>query len=127
MRNRFSLRAVEFVCGEQASFCSNAFHDWLGALPRSFDQLVKDGPTNKWNDLNVGYNSDAISGEFETTLNQLYTYSMSLDFAITGAATNTALKAKPNALPPPDFVSQFYVDDINSMATELMDSIKNNY
>ena len=71
-RNRFNMRAVKFVCGDQAADCSSAFFNWAGALPRSFDQLVMDGPSNVWDDLsNLGYNRDKIKAEMDTTLKQL--------------------------------------------------------
>ena len=59
-RNRFNQKAVKFVCGDQASDCAGAFRNWLGPLPRSFSQLVRDGTANKWGDhSNLGYHVDS--------------------------------------------------------------------
>ena len=71
-RNRFNLRAVNFVCGVQGSDCSNAFRNWVAALDRSISQLVLDGPANEFNGLtNLGYNIENTKAELDTTMKQL--------------------------------------------------------
>ena len=65
---RYSARAVRHICGDEASKCSDAFYNWIGAQPRNIDQLVADKVLNMYDGLYVGFNEDASTREINTTL-----------------------------------------------------------
>lgn len=89
-RSKYNKRAIEYVCGKGARECQAAFRGWTGALPKNFEQLIRDGTLNSYNGLtNLGYNSKKVRQDFEATDDQLSTYSIALAMAIGGSTAES--------------------------------------
>ena len=78
-RNMYNKRAGEFACGVGATQCILAYRGWTGALPRSTEQLLKDGHANEYNGLtSLGYNSGNSKAVVDISLRQLKSFSVAL-------------------------------------------------
>lgn len=67
-RNKYNARAIRYICGDEVRKCTDAFHNWVGALPRNLDQLVADKSFNMYHGLFVGFNADASKMTTDTML-----------------------------------------------------------